>query len=61
MFLEERLNGLQLLVNAILGEPDLLSSQQIQDFFCLNEPPVYSETNEESRVMVFLLADPLSS
>lgn len=49
-FLEERMNGLQSLVNAILTEPDLISSQQIQDFFCLNEPPVCSETNEESRV-----------
>lgn len=51
VFLEERLHGLQSLVNAILRESELLNSQQIQDFFCLNEPPVYSETNEESRVM----------
>lgn len=50
VFLEERLHGLQNLVNAILGESELLNLQQIQDFFCLNEPPVYSETNEESRV-----------
>lgn len=46
------MNGLQTLVNAILSEPDLINSQEIQDFFCLNEPPVYSETNEESRVGV---------
>lgn len=50
VFLEERLHGLQNLVNAIVNETELLTSQQIQDFFCLNEPPVYSETNEESRV-----------
>lgn len=50
VFLEERVTGLQNLVNAILREPDLAVSQQIQDFFCLNEPPVCAETNEESRV-----------
>lgn len=49
-FLEERASGLQTLVNNILSETDLLSTQLIQEFFCLNEPPVYSETNEESRV-----------
>lgn len=51
MFLEERVSGLQTLVNAILAEPSLIVSQEIQDFFCLNEPPIYTETNEESRVI----------
>lgn len=49
-FLEERIQGLQAFVNAIISMPDLLNSQQIQDFFCLNEPPVYSDSTEESRV-----------
>lgn len=58
--MEERLIGLQNLVNAILNEPDLLSSQQIQDFFCLNEPPVYSETNEESRAIFEALEETIA-
>jgi sorting nexin-16 len=52
IFLEERVSGLQTFVNAILAEPSLITSQEIQDFFCLNEPPIYSESNEESRVSV---------
>lgn len=51
IFLDERAGGLQTFVNAILGEPHLINSRLIQDFFCLNEPPVYSESNEESRVI----------
>lgn len=50
VFLEERVSGLQTLVNAILNVPELVASKEIQDFFCLNEPPIYSETSEESKV-----------
>lgn len=53
IFLEERINGLQTLVNAILQQPDLLICKEIQDFFCLNEPPVHSDSNEESRVCYY--------
>lgn len=49
-FLEERIQGLQAFVNAIISIPDLIRLQHIQDFFCLNEPPAYSDTTEESRV-----------
>lgn len=56
-FLEERASGLQTLVNNILMEPKLIALQLIQEFFCLNEPPVYSETNEESRAMFEALED----
>ncbi|XP_017786820.1 PREDICTED: sorting nexin-16 isoform X1 [Nicrophorus vespilloides] len=56
-FLEERVSSLQTLVNALITEPELASSQQIQDFFCLNEPPIYSETNEESRAIFEALED----
>lgn len=52
VFLEERVSGLQTLVNAILNVPELVSSKEIQDFFCLNEPPIYSETSEESKVSI---------
>lgn len=49
-FLEERVQGLQTFVNAVISIPALLESSQIQDFFCLNEPPAYSDTSDESRV-----------
>ncbi|KAJ8950651.1 hypothetical protein NQ318_010851 [Aromia moschata] len=60
LFLEERVNGLQTLVNAILGVPDLIASQEIQDFFCFNEPPICSETNEESRAMFEALEETIN-
>lgn len=56
VFLEERLHGLQTLVNGIITEGDLLSLPLIQDFFCLSEPPTYTETNQESRVILYLLS-----
>lgn len=60
IFLEERINGLQTLVNAILQQPDLLICKEIQDFFCLNEPPVHSDSNEESRAMFEALEDTIT-
>ncbi|KAG5881251.1 hypothetical protein JTB14_032963 [Gonioctena quinquepunctata] len=60
LFLDGRVNGLQTLVNAILEEPDLLGSQEIQDFFCLNEPPLYSETSEESKAIFEALGDTIN-
>ncbi|KAJ8971077.1 hypothetical protein NQ317_014750 [Molorchus minor] len=60
IFLEERVSGLQTLVNAILNVPELIASQEIQDFFCLNEPPVCTETNEESRAMFEALEETIN-
>ncbi|KAF5296571.1 hypothetical protein FQA39_LY12489 [Lamprigera yunnana] len=57
IFLEERVNGLQTLVNAILSEADLKTSQQIQDFFCFNEPPTVSENTQQSRAMLETFED----
>lgn len=60
IFLEERINGLQSLVNAILQVPELVSSIEIQEFFCLNEPPMHSESNGESRAVFEALEDTIS-
>ncbi|KAJ8931215.1 hypothetical protein NQ314_015912 [Rhamnusium bicolor] len=60
IFLEERGNGLQTLVNAILSTPDLVATQEIQDFFCLNEPPAFTEANEESRAIFETLEETIS-
>ncbi|KAK9891434.1 hypothetical protein WA026_014671 [Henosepilachna vigintioctopunctata] len=59
-FLEERLNGLQNLVNAILSDTELLTRQDIQDFFCLNEPPICSDANEDSRAIIEALEETVS-
>ncbi|XP_050300587.1 sorting nexin-16 [Anthonomus grandis grandis] len=60
LFLDERVNGLQTLVNAILRQPDLINTKEIQEFFCLNEPPVNSESNEESRAMFEAFEDTIA-
>lgn len=60
VFLDERINGLQTLVNAILRIPDLVNTQEIQDFFCLNEPPVHFDSNEESRAILEALEDTIT-
>ncbi|CAG9770484.1 unnamed protein product [Ceutorhynchus assimilis] len=61
IFLEERINGLQTLVNAILMDPQMICTKEIQDFFCLNEPPVHSDSNEESRAIFEALEDTIGS
>nr|CAD7439953.1 unnamed protein product [Timema bartmani] len=50
-FLEERINGLQTFINSILECELLCSYSSVRDFFCLNEPPSYSDNVEESRAM----------
>ncbi|XP_066250602.1 sorting nexin-16 [Euwallacea similis] len=60
IFLEERISGLQTLVNAILHQPNMVNSKEIQDFFCLNEPPVHSDSNEESRAIFEALEDTIT-
>ncbi|XP_034231954.1 sorting nexin-16 [Thrips palmi] len=48
-FLEERIQGLQSLINSILDNPHMRASQSVREFFCLDEPPSYADTVEESR------------
>ncbi|KAJ8911335.1 hypothetical protein NQ315_003989 [Exocentrus adspersus] len=59
-FLEERINGLQTLINAILNIPDAFSIPEIQDFFCLNEPPIVDETNQDSKAMFEAMEDTIT-
>lgn len=49
-FLEERICGLQTFVNGILSSPLLIGVSCVREFFCLDEPPILSDTAEESRV-----------
>lgn len=49
-FLDSRVQGLQMFVNSIMGNDRLKHLQVVKDFFCLDEPPTYSESMEECRV-----------
>ena len=51
-FLEDRIRGLQSFVDGLLSTPELISSKCVREFFCLDEPPVLSDTVEESRVCI---------
>ncbi|KAI4471301.1 px serine/threonine kinase pxk [Holotrichia oblita] len=51
LFLEDRVSKLQTLVNYMLSDTELVNSHELQEFFCLTDPPMYSETSEESRAM----------
>ncbi|XP_014471784.1 PREDICTED: sorting nexin-16 isoform X2 [Dinoponera quadriceps] len=56
-FLEERIRGLQTFVNGILSSPILIGVSCVREFFCLDEPPVLSDTAEESRAIFEALED----
>ncbi|KYN04317.1 PREDICTED: sorting nexin-16 [Cyphomyrmex costatus] len=56
-FLEERICGLQTFVNGILSSPLLIGVSCVREFFCLDEPPVLSDTAEESRAIFEALED----
>lgn len=40
------MKGLQALVDSILIQPQLIALPTVRKFFCLDEPPVYSDADE---------------
>lgn len=50
VFLDNRVQGLQIFVNSIMCREELRKCQLVREFFCLDEPPTYSESMEECRV-----------
>lgn len=50
VFLDNRVQGLQMFVNAIMTREQLRQCKLVREFFCLDEPPSYSESMEECRV-----------
>lgn len=50
-FLEQRAHGLQQFVNTIMANETIRNTQAVKDFFCLDEPPAYSDSLEECRAM----------
>lgn len=51
LFLNNRVQGLQSYINAIMANEKLRNSQVARDFFCLDAPPTYSDSIEESRAI----------
>ncbi|XP_070574374.1 sorting nexin-16-like isoform X2 [Ptychodera flava] len=50
-FLEDRLLGLQAFVSNITGHKDIVKSNEVREFFCLDEPPGPHDSLEESRAL----------
>ncbi|XP_065367434.1 sorting nexin-16 [Calliphora vicina] len=51
VFLDNRIQGLQMFVNSIMSKEELRQCQLVREFFCLDEPPSYSESMEECRAI----------
>ncbi|XP_073813712.1 sorting nexin 16 isoform X2 [Musca autumnalis] len=51
VFLDNRIQGLQMFVNSIMSKEELRKCQLVREFFCLDEPPTYSESMEECRAI----------
>ncbi|XP_043072397.1 sorting nexin-16 [Drosophila grimshawi] len=51
VFLDNRVQGLQMFVNSIMANDQLRKCKLVREFFCLDEPPSYSESMEECRAI----------
>ncbi|KAH8407599.1 hypothetical protein KR222_007887 [Zaprionus bogoriensis] len=51
VFLDNRVQGLQMFVNSIMAKDQLRQCKLVREFFCLDEPPSYSESMEECRAI----------
>ncbi|XP_023168270.2 uncharacterized protein LOC111597676 [Drosophila hydei] len=51
VFLDNRVQGLQMFVNSIMAKDQLRKCKLVREFFCLDEPPSYSESMEECRAI----------
>lgn len=51
VFLSNRVQGLQAFINIVMANEHLRQSQIVRDFFCLDEPPAYSDSMEECRAI----------
>lgn len=50
-FLDTRVAGLQTFINTILGNSEMKKCQAVREFFCLDEPPLFSESMEDCKVI----------
>lgn len=52
-FLDARISGLQVFINSILSNAEMRKSPAVREFFCLDEPPMFSnEISEDCRIIV---------
>lgn len=52
-FLDSRIAGLQVFINTILSNAEMRKSPAVREFFCLDEPPMFSnEISEDCRMIV---------
>lgn len=50
-FLDTRIAGLQTFINTILGDAQMRVNPVVREFFCLDDPPLYSESMEECKAI----------
>lgn len=50
-FLDTRIAGLQTFINTILGHSEMRNNPVVREFFCLDDPPFYSESMEECKAI----------
>lgn len=50
-FLDTRVSGLQTFINTILGNAEMRKSPVVREFFCLDEPPLFSESMEDCKAI----------
>lgn len=50
-FIDNRIQGLQTFINTIVNDDAMRTTPAVREFFCLDEPPAYSESMEESRII----------
>lgn len=50
-FIDTRIAGLQTFINTILGNPNMRNCGFVREFFCLDDPPLYSESMEECKAI----------
>lgn len=50
-FLDTRIAGLQTFINTILSNTQMQANPVVREFFCLDDPPLYSESMEECKAI----------
>ena len=50
-FLDTRIAGLQTFINTIINDAEMKRSPVVREFFCLDDPPLYSESMEECKAI----------
>jgi len=50
-FLDTRIIGLQTFINSIMGNTDMRRCPFVREFFCLDDPPLYSESMEDCKAI----------